>query len=381
MLLGTSWQMEYFRPRPHSVGISDLYMTKKLSDRQEYILGLLVRKYLESGLPVGSKTLVNQYDLGVSAATVRNELSVLDDLGYLIQQHTSGGRAPSEKGYRYFVQRLVGEFELPLDEQQMIRHQFHQARLDLNQWMRLAAAVLAHTSQGASIVTAPRPSLNTFKHLQLISTQGRLVLMILVFYGGQVQQQMLTLAEPVPQASLTMVAERLNQKYEDSSYEDIYARWGAIDDALERDVTRLVIDGMRRSDDRVISDVYRDGLVNIVDDEGARQAVRVLEEGSYLANVLSETLEIAQQDERGENVALKGWEELKECTMILARYGQMEQLSGAVAVLGPTPKWRGFVERTDSCVADLMSGFVNEYYLESSIGESTDIDLSDEVIS
>jgi len=340
-----------------------------------------VRKYLESGLPVGSKTLVNQYDLGVSAATVRNELSVLDDLGYLIQLHTSGGRAPSEKGYRYFVQRLVSEFELPLDEQQMIRHQFHQARLDLNQWMRLAAAVLAHTSQGASIVTAPRPSLNTFKHLQLISTQGRLVLMILVFYGGQVQQQMLTLAEPVPQARLTMVAERLNQKYEDLSYEDIYARWGALDDVLERDVTRLVIDGMRRSDDRVISDVYRDGLVNIVDDEGARQAVRVLEEGSYLANVLSETLESGAS---GVHVVIGGegrWEELKECTMILARYGQMEQLSGAVAVLGPTRMPYGRNISAVRYVADLMSGFVNEYYLESSIGESTDIDLSDEVIS
>jgi heat-inducible transcriptional repressor len=356
-------------------------MTKKLSDRQENILGLLVRTYLASGLPIGSKTLVNRYDLGVSAATVRNELSVLDDLGYLIQLHTSGGRAPTEKGYRYFVQRLVGEFELPLDEQQMIRHQFHQARLDLNQWMRLAAAVLAHTSQGASIVTAPRPSLNTFKHLQLISTQGRLVLMILVFYGGQVQQQMLTLAEPVPQTRLTIAAERLNQMFEDSSYEGIYARQGALDDALERDVTRLVLDGMKRSDDRAISDVYRDGLVNIVDDEGARQAVRVLEEGTYLANVLSETLETGAS---GVQVVIGGegrWEELKDCTMILARYGEMEQLSGAVAVLGPTRMPYGRNISAVRYVADLMSSFINEYYLESSIGESKDIDLSDEVTS
>ena len=75
---------------------TEYQMTKKLSDRQENILGLLVRTYLKSGLPVGSKTLVNQYDLGVSAATVRNEFSVLDDLGYLIQLHTSGGRAPTE---------------------------------------------------------------------------------------------------------------------------------------------------------------------------------------------------------------------------------------------------------------------------------------------
>lgn len=354
-------------------------MTKKLTDRQEYLLGLLVRTYVETGMPVGSKTLVEQFDLDVSASTVRNELSYLDELGYLIQLHISGGRAPTEKGYRYFVQRLLGEFELPLDERQMIRHQFHQARLDLNQWMRLAAAVLAHASRGASIVTAPRPNLNSFKHLQLISTQGRLVLMILVFYGGQVQQQMLTLAEPVSQARLTLVAERLNQLFEDSSYEDIYGRQGQLDDALEKDVTRLVLDGMWRSDKQAISEIYRDGLVNIVDDEGARQAVRVLEEGTYLANVLSETLETGAS---GVQVVIGGegrWEELRDCTMILAHYGQLEQLSGAVAVLGPTRMPYGRNISAVRYVADLMSGFVNEYYLESSTEEFGDIDLPDEV--
>ena len=350
-----------------------------LTDRQEQILGMLVRNFLESGMPVGSKTLVEQYDLDVSTATVRNELSHLDELGFLVQLHTSGGRAPSEMGYRYFVQRLVGEFELPFDEQQMISHQFHQARLDLNQWMRLAAAVLAHASRGASIVTAPRPSTNSFKHLQLISTQGRLVLMILVFYGGQVQQQMLTLAEPVPQTRLTTVAERINQLFEDSSYDDIYARQSLLDDALEIDVIRLVLDGMRRSERRAISDVYRDGLVNIVDDEGARQAVRVLEEGTYLANVLAETLETGAS---GVQVVIGGegrWEELKDCTMILARYGQMEELSGAVAVLGPTRMPYGRNISAVRYVANLMSRFVNEYYLESPIRESMDIDHTDEV--
>jgi heat-inducible transcriptional repressor len=350
-----------------------------LTDRQEQILGMLVRNFLESGMPVGSKTLVEQYDLDVSTATVRNELSHLDELGFLVQLHTSGGRAPSEMGYRYFVQRLVGEFELPFDEQQMISHQFHQARLDLNQWMRLAAAVLAHASRGASIVTAPRPSTNSFKHLQLISTQGRLVLMILVFYGGQVQQQMLTLAEPVPQTRLTTVAERINQLFEDSSYDDIYARQSLLDDALEKDVIRLVLDGMRRSERRAISDVYRDGLVNIVDDEGARQAVRVLEEGTYLANVLAETLETGAS---GVQVVIGGegrWEELKDCTMILARYGQMEELSGAVAVLGPTRMPYGRNISAVRYVANLMSRFVNEYYLESPIRESMDIDHTDEV--
>jgi heat-inducible transcriptional repressor len=343
-------------------------MFSPLTERQEYILGLMVRSYVESGLPVGSKSLVDRYDLDFSSATVRNELAVLDELGYLEQLHTSAGRIPTEMGYRYFVQRLVGEFELPLDERQMIRHQFHQARLDLNQWMRLSAAVLAHTSRGASVVTSPRPITQRFRHVQLISTQGRLVLMILVFFGGEVVQQMLTLAEPVPQAQLTATAERLNTLFEDTAYGDIQARQRMLEDELERDVTRLILETMRRATQKGISEVYRDGLANIMENEGTRQAVRVLEEAPLLSTILAETLE---PNVHGVQVVIGGegrWEELKECTMILARYGVMEQLTGAIAVVGSTRMPYGRNISAVRYVADLMSGFVSEYYLETTAG-------------
>ncbi|MGD2077206.1 MAG: heat-inducible transcriptional repressor HrcA [Chloroflexota bacterium] len=336
-----------------------------LTERQEHILRLMVRSYVETGSPVGSQTLVENFDLQVSSATVRNELSLLDDLGYLQQLHTSAGRIPTEKGYRYFVQRLVGEFELPLHERQMIRHQFHQTRLELDQWMRLAAAVLAHTSHGASIVTAPQPAAIRFRHVQLISTQGRLVLMILVMVGGQVQQQMLTLAEPVTQTRLSNVAAKLNGRYENADYGELVSRQHQHDDALERDVMKLILDGMARANRRGISNIYRDGLANIIEDEGTRQAVRVLEEGSYLASVLTETLE---PDARGVQVVIGGegrWEELRDCTMILARYGAIGQLTGAVAVLGPTRMAYGRNISAVRFVAELMSGLVSDYYLES----------------
>ncbi|MFZ0547958.1 MAG: heat-inducible transcriptional repressor HrcA [Candidatus Promineifilaceae bacterium] len=345
-------------------------MFNALTERQEYILGLMVRSYVESGQPMGSQKLVERYDLDFSSATVRNELAVLDELGYLEQLHTSAGRIPTEIGYRYFVQRLIGEFELPLDERQMIRHQFHQARLDMNQWMRLSAAVLAHTSRGASIVTSPRPATQRFRHVQLISTQGRLVLMIIVFYGGEVVQQMLTLAEPVPQTQLTATAERLNALFEEAAYSEIFARQSLLEDELERDVTRLILETMRRSSMKGISQVYRDGLSNIMEDEGTRQAVRVLEEAALLSTILSETLEPNVQ---GVQVVIGGegrWEELRECTMILARYGVMEQLSGAIAVVGPTRMSYGRNISAVRYVADLMSGFVSEYYLELPVGSS-----------
>ncbi len=338
-------------------------MLKPLTERQETILGLVIRSYIETGIPVGSKTLVEQYSLDVSSATVRNELAMLGEMDYLTQLHTSAGRIPTEMGYRYFVQKLLGEFRLPLHERQMIRHQFHQARLDLDQWMRLAAAILSRISNNASFVTAPQLHPNRFKHIQLISTQGRLVLMIMVLLGGEVNQQMLSLAEPLPQARLSATADRLNSLFENATSNDIENYKGNLD-ALEQDVIRLVMDVLNRADERTIREIYRDGLVNLLGDAGTRQAVRVLEERTLLANVLSET---QKPESTGVQVVIGGegrWEELRNCTIILSRYGVVEQFSGTVALIGPT---RMAYDRNVAAVryvADLMTGFVYEYYLE-----------------
>lgn len=347
-------------------------MVEQLSDRQEHILGLMVRSYIETGKPVGSKTLVDLFSLDVSSATVRNELAVLDELGYLTQLHTSAGRIPTESGYRYFVQRLLGEFELPVREQQMIRHQFHQARLDMEQWMRLAAAVLARTSQGASVVTAPRPRPNRFKHVELVATQGRLVLMILVLYGGDVKQQMLTLAEPLEQERLSMAAERLNSAFDGRTADDIVARMNLVEGLeLEGEVARLLIDLLRMADARDINDFYRDGLVNLLENEGTRPAVRVLEERTLLADVLSQAVD---RESTGVQVIIGGdgrWEELKDCTIIISRYGVREDLAGELAVLGPTRMPYGRNISAVRYVADIMSSFVSDYYLERSASIET----------
>lgn len=340
-------------------------MFPPLTERQERILKLIIRHYIETGVPVGSRILVKKYVLDVSSATVRNEMFALGELGYLTQLHTSAGRIPTEIGYRYFVQRLSGEFHLPHHERQMIRHQFHQARLDLNQWMRLAAAILARTSLGASFVTAPQPlRANRFKHIQLISTQGRLVLMVLVLYGGEVKQQMLTLAEPMSQASLSAAAGRLNGLFLNLNYNEIQQHLVQLD-TLEQEVTLLILDILNRVDSRVINDIYRDGLVNLLEDEGTRQAVRVLEERALLADVISET---QPQGTSGVQVVIGGdgrWEELKECTIILSRYGVLEEISGTVAVIGPTRMPYGRNVAVVRYVSDLMTGFVYDYYLEA----------------
>jgi len=121
-----------------------------LSDRQQAVLRLIIQEYVGSATPVSSKLVTDGSTLGVSSATIRNEMSALEEKGYLMQPHTSAGRVPTEAGYRYFVEKLMEKVDLPEAEQRMITHQFHQARLEVDQWLRLTAAILAHISSNAS---------------------------------------------------------------------------------------------------------------------------------------------------------------------------------------------------------------------------------------
>jgi heat-inducible transcriptional repressor len=178
---------------------------------------------------------------------------------------------------------------------------------------------------------------------------------------------MLTLAEPLSQTRLSTAADRLNSLFLDMDSEEIAARIGmSYFDTLEDEITNLVLDALRRADHRPISDIYRDGLVNILDDEGTRHAVRLLEERTLLASVLAET---KAQGGEGVQVVIGGdgrWEELKDCTMILSRYGVMESFSGTVAVVGPTRMPYDRNVAAVRYVADLMSGFVYDYFLQAS---------------
>ena len=340
-----------------------------LTSRQRTVLGLVVREYVSSASPVSSRTLVERYRLGISTATVRNELAQLEELGYLDHPHTSAGRVPTHQGYRYFVERLLGEVGLPLHERRTIAHQFHQARQDLEQWMPLATSVLARTAHGAALVTAPQAIESRYKHLQLISTQGRLVLLILVLRGGTVKQQLLTLVEPVSQRPLDEISDRLNQLCNGLSVDEIQARVNALP-LLEADIVGLVVDIMHRTDVHTAEVVYHDGLSEVLqqpefaEGEQAQGLVRVMEERSFLGAVLADAL----GPEVGSVRVLIGgegrWDELRACSLVLARYGVTGFVTGALGVVGPTRMFYGRAISAVRFVAGLLSDLVYDMYAE-----------------
>ncbi len=341
-----------------------------LTERQKQILALVIRDYIETGQPVGSQRLVEVYELTYSSATVRNEMGALTEMGYLRQPHTSAGRVPSEEGYRYFVGQLMGNTDLPVPTKRMIVHQFYQAGTDIERWMRLAASVLAHQSQAASVVTAPHSDTSVFKHIELINTRGRQVLMVLVMTNGEIRQQMLALAEPVTQEQLSQVAQRLNNLYQGLNVENIQASGSPLE-ALEQDITKLIIEDIRQSSHILGSEVYRDGLNHVLDDPefseegGARRALRIIEERPLLEDLITRT--VLSTELGGVQVLIGGegtYEELRDCSVVLARYGHPDLATGTLGVLGPIRMPYGRTISTVRFVANLLSNLVVDLHAE-----------------
>ncbi|HZW03894.1 MAG TPA: heat-inducible transcriptional repressor HrcA [Anaerolineaceae bacterium] len=351
----------------------------ELTERQKLILTLVIHEYAESAAPVGSKHLVKRYRLNMSSATIRNEMAALTELGYLRQPHTSAGRVPTEDGYRFFVGRLVHSTDLPVTTRRMISHQFYQSRHDVDQWMRLAASVLAHQSQQASLVTAPHSDRSFLKHVELIATRGRQVLMVLVLMGGEVRQRFVTLDEPVPQEQLSVAADRITHTFQGKHLDEIRALRSQLS-GLDADIVAWIITEFQQAEQLVAGEVYLDGLANVLaqpefaGSEDARRALRVLEERSMLQDLLART--VLNESLGGIQVLIGGegtWEDLRQFSIVLARYGSPGLATGTLGVLGPMRMPYGHT----ISVVRYLSGLLSEMVSETLIDET--LDSADEV--
>lgn len=338
-----------------------------LTERQKLILSLVIHDYTETANPVGSKRLVTHYNLDSSPATVRNELAALTEMGFLRQPHTSAGRVPTEEGYRYFVQqRLQRSTELPASTRQMISHQFYQMQNDVDQWMRLAASILAHQSQAASLVTAPHHEQSRFKHLELIGTQGRQVLMVLVTASGEIHQRIVMLENPIAQNVLSGVANRLTEKLAGKDAETILYVAGHLTD-LEQAAAQWVAEDLQKADVSGAGEIYLDGWTNVLSEpefsnaEDARRALHFLEERSLLHDLLARTVLTGAVG--GVHVLIGGegtWDELRQCSLVLARYGAPGLATGTLGVLGPMRMPYGHTISTVRFLSGLLSNMVVE---------------------
>ncbi len=337
-----------------------------LSDRQKLILTLIIHEHIHTAQPVGSKTIVEKYDLTMSSATVRNEMAVLTDVELLRQPHTSAGRVPTEEGYRFFVGNLIQKSGLPTNTRRTITHQFYQSRQDIEQWLKLAASVLANQSQAASLVTAPHSEKAIFKHLELIATRGRQVLMVLVLVGGEIRQQFISLAEPVPQEQLSQIANQLSHLCLRQDIQGISRLQGQLD-PIGQEILEILLAEMSLIEESATGEIYLEGMTNVLSEpefsesDEARQALHILEEPSMLENLLASTM--MNTDVGGIQVLIGGegtWEELRQVSLVLARYGDPKTLTGSIGVLGPIRMPYDRTISTVRFVANVLSDLVSE---------------------
>lgn len=341
-----------------------------LTPRQETLLKLIIKEHVETASTVASRSLVDRYKLDVSPATVRNEMARLEDMGFLLQPHTSAGRVPTEMGFRYFVERLMDDPALPQTEQRMIAHQFYQARDHIEEWLPLASTVLAKAARAAAILTAPRTTRSFFKHLELVATHGRAVLLILVLEGGTIEQQMLVLSESMTQPALREAADRINQVCHGLNADEIATHMSEFP-PLEKDLGKIVLSMMHDVEGEPSDEIYYHGLSDLLQtpefsegEEVSTTLVRVMEERSLLQTVLAETL-TPSVGIGSVQVLIGGegrWRELRTCSMVLARYGVAGYATGALGVVGPVRMRYGRAISAVRFVADVLGELVYDIY-------------------
>lgn len=315
-----------------------------ISDRQRRVLSIIVEEYVSTARPVASEQIVGGgHSLNVSSATVRNDMAELERAGLIVQPHTSAGRVPSEKGYRYFVENLMNPRALGADEQRQIRHQFHQVEMDADEWVRLAASVLARTVHSAAVATPPRSVAVHLKHFELLAISELRLMIVLVGHDGTVSQQMLPADQEWSQDELSALAQHLNNALSGKTGSEI-EEWSNEPANMERimeiapPVLSTLISMLQKLERHEAAEVYHEGLGHILNQPEFREPERIqqildlFEHSSVWSSLIPSVIH-----QEGVQVLIGDatiGDGMSSCSVVLARYGG-DQLAGVLGVVGP----------------------------------------------
>ncbi len=311
-----------------------------MEQRKQDILKAVVNEFTATAVPVGSHALVTRHFVTLSSATIRSELAELADLGYLLQPHTSAGRVPSDRGYRYFVDFLMDFEPVPQAVRAYIEDELRTAPADAQALVEKVAQTTAAVTANAAVVSAPHGARVRVKHVDLVSLEPRDVLMILLVEGNLLRQQVVRLSRDATQADLSRLAAHLNRDLAGKERDAVEARVPRVEDGLEKELLvclRETLDLFERGSETM---AVHDGVRNLLRQPEFAEAARlqdvleVLEETRYLTALLRELAGSGdvQIVIGSENVT----EQLRSCTVVLTTYGPTARLRGILGVVGPT---------------------------------------------
>ena len=281
-----------------------------LSDRKLKILYAIIRTYLETGEPVGSRTISKYTDLNLSSATIRNEMADLEELGYIMQPHTSAGRIPSDKGYRLYVDILMEEKEQELNDKQ---EQMLEKADKMEQLLKQAAKVLASSTNYATMVSTPMNNVNKIKFIQLSMVDEEQIIAVIVLSGNVIKNKIINLEEPLSNENLLKLNMLLNTTLNGMSIEEInlgliarLKEQAGIHSGIISKVVDTVAEAIAVSEEDV--PVYTSGATNIFkypelsDSSKASQLISTFEERQKLVDMIKGA---AEEQDGEENTGIQ----------------------------------------------------------------------------
>jgi heat-inducible transcriptional repressor len=311
-----------------------------MEPRKQDILKAVVREFTVSGVPVGSQALVSRHILNLSSATVRNELSELADLGYLVQPHTSAGRIPTDRGYRYFVDFLMDTEPVPVQVESFIQGELRLAPADPQALLERVATTVAAVTQNAAVASLPHGPQARIKHIDLVSLEPTEVLVILLVEGNLIRQHVMPVSRAADQAELSRLANKMNRDLVGKDRDELSLRIKRLGRGLEREILTRLAQTLELFERGVETLVLHDGVRNLLRQpefaEASRlhQVLEVLEETRYLATLLQELVGDSEMQ------IVIGSEhqttQLRSCTVVLTTYGPTRRIRGVLGVVGPT---------------------------------------------
>ena len=313
-----------------------------LDERKRKIIHAIIRTYLETGEPVGSRTISKYSDLKLSSATIRNEMSDLEEMGYIIQPHTSAGRIPSDKGYRLYVDYLMEEKEREVTE---LKELMIQRTDKLEQVLKQVVKVLANNTNYATMISTPQYHQNKLKFIQLSKVDEHQILAVIVAEGNVIRNKLIPICEDLDTETILKLNILLNTMLNGKTIAEINLQMissmkeqAGIHSNIISDVVDAVAEAIH-SDEGM--EIYTGGATNIfrypeLSDNGkASELIQTLEEKQMLAELVTETL---SKEDKGIQVYIGSEspiQSMKDCSVVTATYELGQGLQGTVGIIGP----------------------------------------------
>ncbi len=315
-----------------------------MDDRKRKVLLAIVHDYIATAEPVGSRTIAKKYRLGVSPATIRNEMADLEEQGYIEQPHTSAGRVPSERGYRYYVDYLMEKEQLSREEEEIIRRGYETKVKDVGQVIHKTGQLLSQLTHCTAMVLTPQIGTSCFRHIQLVPMHSSQAMVIVVMDNGIVHHRMIETPDSISSTDMETLSKVLNAKLQGLTMEsikltlmkEIYLELGRYKHILDLAMELMQDSLVLKTEDKI----YLGGVFNMLSQPEFHNVEKVKTMLSIMEQekMLHELLACESQDD-GVTVRIGGeikYNVIRDYSMVAAPYSVSGQKIGSIGVLGPT---------------------------------------------